>query len=103
MTSFFILDFRQLNLTGASIVNISLDAFRGLGGLYDTNTGLNSLSLAYNALDKFPTMALALLTNLQRLFIGGNFIERLAEEDLRGLQALQVCANYFLMLLRCFR
>jgi len=80
---------RQLNLTGASIVNISLDAFRGLGGLYDTNTGLTSLSLAYNALDKFPTMALALLTNLQRLFIGGNFIERLAKEDLRGLQALQ--------------
>ena len=90
MTSFFILDFRQLNLTGASIVNISLDAFRGLGGLYDTNTGLNSLSLAYNALDKFPTTALAGLTNLQRLFIGGNFIERLNADDLRDLQALQV-------------
>ena len=82
---------RQLNLTGASILNISLDAFRGLGGLiYDTNTGLNSLSLAYNALDKFPTTALAGLTNLQRLFIGGNFIERLTADDLRDLQALQV-------------
>jgi len=80
---------RQLNLTGASIVNISLDAFRGLGGLYDTNTGLNSLSLAYNALDKFPTTALAMLTNLQRLFIGGNFIERLSKENLRGLPGLQ--------------
>ena len=31
-----------------------------------------------------------MLTNLQRLFIGGNFIERLAKDDLRGLPALQV-------------
>ena len=41
---------KQLNLTGASILNISLHAFRGLGGLYETNSGLKSLSLDSNAL-----------------------------------------------------
>ena len=88
---------RHLNLTGASIVNISLDAFRGLGGLrglYDpknsSQNGLKTLSLAYNALDKFPSKALARgLSNLQSLLIGGNFIERLASEDLKGLAALE--------------
>ncbi len=76
---------RQLNLTGASIVNISSDAFRGLGGLYDSNSGLHTLSLAYNALDKFPKEALASLANLRHLFIGGNFIESLNQGDLTAL------------------
>ena len=80
---------RHLNLTGASIVNISTDAFRGLGGLGDSLHGLLGLSLASNALDKFPATALRPLNSLQRLFIGGNFIERLATNDLKGMPDLR--------------
>lgn len=73
-----------LNLTGAAIVNISEDAFRGLGGPFG---GLKSLSLDSNALDKFPN--LAHLSSLERLFIGGNFLERLTSDSLRGLVQLK--------------
>ena len=71
---------KQLNLTGASILNISLHAFRGLGGLYEVDTGLKSLSLDSNALDQFPSVALAQLPHLESLFIGGNFFEKLTSE-----------------------
>ena len=71
---------KQLNLTGASILNISLHAFRGLGGLYEVDTGLKSLSLDSNALDQFPSAALAQLPHLESLFIGGNFFEKLTSE-----------------------
>jgi hypothetical protein len=76
-------------LTGASIVNISLYTFRGLGGLYDRpQSGLKTLSLASNALDKFPSASLKLLSHLEHLLIGGNFIERLDSNDLNGLGLL---------------
>lgn len=80
---------KQLNLTGASILNISLHAFRGLGGLYEVDTGLKSLSLDSNALDQFPSAALAQLPHLESLFIGGNFFEKLTSESLRGLGLLK--------------
>lgn len=78
---------RLLNLTGASIVNISSDAFRGLGGGHLFNSGLKTLSLASNALDKFPN--LAQLNNLEKLYIGGNFIEKIASTDLEAMPRLQ--------------
>ena len=79
---------KSLNLTGASIVNISLDAFRGLSGNTGPHSGLQILSLASNALDRFPN--LGLLTHLERLYIGGNFIEKIEAHDLKGLSSLQV-------------
>lgn len=81
---------KQLNLTGCSIVNITDNAFRGLGGLvYDPETGLKTLSLSYNALDRFPKNAMKQLHNLFKLEIGGNFIEKLQEDDLSGLPLLR--------------
>ena len=79
---------KSLNLTGASIVNISYDAFRGLSGNTGGHSGLQILSLASNALDRFPN--LGLLHRLQRLEIGGNFIEKIRALDLTGLSSLQV-------------
>ena len=79
---------KSLNLTGASIVNISYDAFRGLSGNTGQHSGLQILSLASNALDRFPN--LGLLHRLQRLEIGGNFIEKIQALDLTGLSSLQV-------------
>ena len=54
---------------------------------------------------KHKNLALAMLTNLQRLFIGGNFIERLAKENLRGLPGLQVKVDLFqnaYNMMRCY-
>ena len=79
---------QRLNLTGASIVNISYDAFRGLSGNTGQHSGLRILSLASNALDRFPN--LGLLNRLERLYIGGNFIENIQSFDLKGLSSLQV-------------
>lgn len=85
-----LVNLKQLNLTGCSIVNITNNAFRGLGGLiYDPQSGLKNLSLSFNALDKFPVTALKQLHNLNKLEIGGNFIENLNEGDLAGLPHLR--------------
>ena len=59
-----------------------------VAGNTGTHTGLQSLSLASNALDRFPN--LRLLNHLEQLYIGGNFIEKIEAPDLKGLSSLQV-------------
>lgn len=73
----------NLDLKGAGLNNISLDAFRGL------ETSLRQLDLSDNRLQRIPTIHLSELVRLEDLSLGQNDFEIIPEGAFVGLKNLQ--------------
>lgn len=72
-----------LDLNGAGVVNVSVDAFRGL------ENSLRKLDLSDNRLKQIPTEALSILARLEKLSLGQNEFETISEGALAGLANLR--------------
>lgn len=73
----------NLDLKGAALVNISLDAFRGL------DNSLRQLELSDNRLQRIPTVHLSELHRLEDLSLGQNDFDVVAEGAFVGLKNLR--------------
>jgi hypothetical protein len=72
-----------LDLTGASVYNISEYAFRGL-------RRLRVLRLGKNALDTLPAPALQSLRQLEELYLSHNFIETIGSSALPKIAEIKI-------------
>lgn len=85
-----------LDLNGAGVVNVSLEAFRGL------ENSLRNLDLSDNRLKLIPTEALSILARVEKLALGQNDFETIAEGALTGLvnlRSLDVTGSHTLRLI----